>query len=285
MANFTTRTLDTIFTNLLTYKDTIPELTGLNTTIANVQDLLDKLQSDSSVSIWVMELYIVAYSQWVLENIIQTQVNEIETIKNAALVGTFNWYSLQATKFQYPDNITVDSSTDFVPKYSLIDAAKQIVAQASALEVSGKLILKIRGRDNDVLTTPELNAFITYINKIKFVGTKIAIQNIESDKLKLIATIKYNGESNINDLKNNVTTAIDNYLLNLPFNSALLRNKLIDEVQNIDGVIDIEIDTLQARPNSISSFVNIQHRYNSLAGYIRIDDNFELDTFLTYEIE
>ena len=283
--SFTARTVDEIFQQLITYKNTIPELTGLTSSVSDEQSLLDELQSDSNTARWILELYVHAYNTWVLENLMEKQVTELEDIRDASFSGTKAWYESIAQKFQYGDTVTVDESTGYVPEYTLEDENKQIIAQVSSDEISGKLFLKIRGKDTDLLTTDQLNAFNTYIDSIKFVGTQIGIINLSADKLKVYGTVRYDGQVDLTVLQANVQEVIDNYILNISFNSYFIRSELIDVVKAIDGVTDFEINTLQARKDTVSTFTDIVHRYQALAGYLRIDDNHSLSNTLNYTIE
>lgn len=285
MAIFQKRTVEEIFNSLLEYKDTIPELTGLNSNVSDFQTLLDDLQSDSVVSRWILYLYIHAYNTWILENLMEQQVDELQNIKDTNITGTAQWYSFMAKKFQYGDTLVVDESTNFVPSYDVVNESNYIIGSAATEEVSGKLYIKIRGLVNDLLTEDELNAFTAYMNKIKFAGTKIAIQNLASDKLKIVANIVYDGQVLLEDLKDEVENAIIDYIGNIAFDSTFYRNRLIDSIQAINGVIDVEINTLQSRVDSISRFTDIVHNYKSLSGYMTIDSAYPLSSFLTYTIK
>ena len=58
-------------------------------------------------------------------------------------------------------------------------------------------------------------------------------------------------------------------------------NALIDAVQATEGVRDIDINTLEGKPNA-GVYVPIDREYDTSAGYIKIDPAFDLATNLTY---
>jgi len=285
MATFKTRSVSEIYEQLITYKNSIPELSGLYSNVDSEQTLLDTLQSTSKVAKWSLYLYIVAWAIWVLENIMLLQVKEVEEIRDSAFTGSAVWYSNEAKKFQYGDVVGVSEETNYKPSYKEIDTAKQIIGNVAVEDISGKVVLKIRGKNSDILTEDELNSFIGYINNIKFIGTKIAIQNDEADKLKLIGSIIYKSGKVVSEIRTNVENSISDFIKNIPFNSYLVVNDLIKTVRAIDGVVNFEINTIQAKASNTLVFSNVTHKYRAFAGYLSIDTNYPLSTFLTYNIE
>lgn len=281
---YTARSLDEIFQNLLTYKDSIPELSGLTTDISDEQTLLAKLQSDSVVSKWVLELYIVAYSNWILENQLEQQITEAEEVRDTSFIGNLAWYAFMALQYQEGDVVVVDESTNFVPQYLVTDETKKIVGYCTVEESGTGVLFKLRGRDSDLLTTPQLEGFQSYISKIKAPGVTVLISNTLGDDLKLYANVVYDGQKDASEIKTNVEAAINNYIANIEFNSYFITNKLIDAVQAVDGVIDIEINTLEAKIDGEVNYDTIVHKYKANAGYLKIAADHTLNTTITYQI-
>jgi len=280
----TARTVDQIFQSLITYKESIPELTGLQSLVSDEQKLLDELQSSSSTARYILYLYIVAYSNWVLEKLMEEQIKEAEEIRDSSFAGTPGWYSFKALEFQYGDNVVVDETTSYVPKYNALDESKRIVGNCAVEELAGKLLLKIKGKNTDILTNDELNSFISYVNEIKFAGTSIAVQNDAADTMKIIANVRYNGQLDKASIQNAVEVAINGYITALPFNSYFVTNDLINKVQEVKGVIDFEINSIMAKATNESVYANVVHRYRAFAGHMKIDVSFPLSTYITYEI-
>jgi len=83
-------------------------------------------------------------------------------------------------------------------------------------------------------------------------------------------------------LKVKVEAAIKGYLKNLPFDGQVKTSALIDAIQKVEGVSDVVVSTIQAKTNT-GSYANVVRVYNTVAGYIQIDEaNFPLATNLTY---
>lgn len=283
MADFTPRSINEIFIEILNEKANYSVLDTLQSgSISDEQTFLDTLSSDSNVSIWINWAYLMARTQWATDQIMLTQVNELETIRDNSFIGNLDWYGYIALQWQYGDILIIDPDT-FTISYSVNDDSKKLVGSVATDEVGGKVLLKIRGKNSDLLTTDELTSFSAYMNKVKFAGTKIIIKNSEPDKLKILADVIYNGEAVLNETKVNVETAINNYIQNLPFNSEFNKNELIDEIQAIDGIVDFRINTLEGRLYN-GNFSSIVHTYKADAGYMSIDTDFPLTATLTYKI-
>jgi len=265
----TVRTTDEIFSSLLAQKDIIPELTGLTTSISNEQQLLSQLQTDSNVSVWVLMLYIFAENLQKVEELYKQQIDEVEAIKNQGFIGNKDWYVSKALEFQYGDSVSI--SGDFEVFYPVVDTTKRIIKSASSEQNGSNYILKVRGRDTDVLTTEQLEAFNAYINKIKFAGTKILIYNRDADILRVQGVVSYNPELPKSSIQPLVESAINTYISNIGFNSQFLTNKLIDSVQGINGVYDFTISSISASSDNGISFTPITNRYKALAGYMKVD--------------
>jgi len=263
---FVPRTTEEILDSLIITKNSITELNGLT--------------NDASTSIWGLLLYITANAIQVQEQLFKQHIDEIESIKSSGIIGNKDWYVAKALEFQYGDNLII--TEDFQIQYEIIDTNKKIIQSASSEVLGEKYILKIRRKGSDILTNDELLAFNTYINKIKFAGSKIIIYNKLPDDLKLIGNVIYNPEISLTDIITNTQNAINEYIANVGFNSTLYKNKLIDAVQKVNGVIDFEISSLEAKENGTINYTNIVNNYKSVAGYLKIADEYPLTNFLSY---
>lgn len=280
----TARTIDEIFSDILTTKESLPDLLNLVTNVSDEQTLLTELTTDSLVARWVLYAYVIATCIYAFELILQDEVTEVEAIRDSAFAGNPTWYVYQAKKFQYGDEIVCDESTDFIPKYSVIDESKQIIKNCGISDTGGKVIFKIQGKESNILTEDQISSFSTYIDRIKFAGTKKIIQNVEADKIKIVANIIYSGVYKLDDIKSNVEAAILDYISNIEFDSVFVTNYLIDKVQSVPGVKDMEINTIESKAYNEPGFTPIVHRKNSQAGYFEVDVDYPLSTYITYQI-
>jgi len=252
----------------------------------NATASLQGLNSDSATAIWKLWTYIIASSIWLLEKMWDAYRVEVDQIKSQAIVGTPGWYVAKAKEFQYGDAVTVDPVT-WQPKYAAIDAEKQIIKRVAITSAAGVSVLKVakegEGNIPQPLSTDELNAFTSYIRDyIQFAGAQISITNNMADRLYMKAEVFYDPVVAEPEVRTKVIEAIENYIVNLPFDGRLTRNGIIDAVRAIVYKNDIFIEDLKAKSEEATTYTEIKHTYQSVSGYLRIDPDIDLnlDDFL-----
>jgi len=281
--SFIPKTVNQIFSELITYKESIPELTGLQSTISDEQQLLDNLQNTVPTAQYILEYYIKAYYSALSEQNYVRLYNELSAIRDSTPTRSAGRWAYDAVQFQYGDSIINTAETGWVPGYAIIDVTKQVISHATVSSFDGNILIKIRGRDTDVLTEEVLTAYKVYLEKIKDMDVSIAVQNDPADKLKIIANVVYDGQLDKNSVQTKVEAAINDYIKNIPFDSTFNVNKLIDKVQEVSGVKDFEINTLMAKATNKSVYEDIIHKYLTFAGYLAVDEAYPLNTYITYE--
>jgi hypothetical protein len=233
---------------------------------------LDGLTSSSSTAIWRLILYIVAVAHYTLEGIQDAFRTEIEDILTTHRVGGLEWYREQALAFQYGDNLVWQNNRW---EYAVIDATKQIITRAAAVEAGGTIFLKV-AKDNGPLSAPELAAFKNYVKKFKFAGCKVNVISYAADKLSLKLQIWYNAQLIDSDgvlisdgATKPVEAAIIAYNNNLQFNGIVNLTALVDALQAATGVDDAIITEAKAGVAvPLSSISN--NNYQTEAGYIEL---------------
>jgi hypothetical protein len=264
------RTLQQIEAQILAEKDLKPSLSALNNT--------------SPTSIWRLFVYIVAYAIWIHEQFFGKHVIEVEGIAARAIPGTARWYQYLA--LQYQDGYLLEwDANAFQYKYSSIDTLAQIVKLASVKEnPTGGITVKaakLSGTTPEPLTAPELSAFVSYINDIKFAGTFVTVISENADDIKIYADIYYNGTQLLSNVKLLVEAAINNYLLNLPFDGLFQLSKLQDAIQAVPGIEDVSLTSVEAR-FGVSAYQNVSLDYYPYSGYLKIPNIAPLSTTLQY---
>lgn len=265
--------------NQLTLKTKLLNEDGTST-LSTEQDLLTSLTTTSKVAIWKLWAYTTAVVMWTQEKLWDLFKSEVELIKSNAFVGSLSWWEAKAIEFQYGDILIIDP-TVYTIGYSTIDVVKQIVEHSACIEFGGKVYLKIRRKDTDILSIPELAAFTSYVKQIKFAGTQVVIYNLNADDLKLYYEVFYNPIIDEAVVKANVETTINEYLLNIPFNGELDINALNVSIKAISGVKAVRLISASAK-NGASPYVTFDNYYTSVAGYANIDAGYPLSTTVIY---
>mgnify|MGYP001235222826 CR=1 FL=1 len=277
---FTGRTIGEIYNVMINEKLTKSYLSTLQPSIDNHQTFLNDLASSSKVAIWRCFIWLVAFQTYIFEQIMVNYRNEIDELIDNSYVGSIKWYIAKAKEFQYGDSLVIGDNYNI--GYTTIDTDKQICEFAAGEEISGTFYLKVRRKDTDIFSIPEMEAFTEYINQIKFAGTRIEIRNLEPNLAKIYIEIIYNPEYILDDIKTNVYNAINNYIENIEFNSTFYVNKLIDSLQSIEGVIDPQFNWTNSKIYGDSGYQSFTYSYKPTSGYMRIDTDFPLTTTITF---
>lgn len=246
--------------------------------------LLNELNSTSSTALFNLWIDIWAFISWLLVTNWVRYENILNEAARASIPHNVLWYSNRSKEFQLGD--VLDASTGAVI-YPVIDESKQIIAAASVTETAdGRVIIKVAKLSGELvaLDASELLAFQGYISQIKDAGVITQIISQNSDLLNMLSDVFYDPIVPISTLQANVETAINEFLLQIPFDGILRTNDLISAIRAVEGVIDVDIIDLQASINYVTTpiFVPIDVFYETVAGYIKIDPNFPLSSQITY---
>ena len=252
-----------------------------NEIIAKVESTaeLSELTSSSRRSIWRLFAWVIAYIQSLFEQKTDLFKSEIETIVDYSVPNTASWLQQKAFKFQY-DAVTpqVITLVDLVPTYPIVNEDLQIVSRCSVkADLSNNVKIKVAKSEPPVaLTSGERSALQDYINVIGCAGINYLVSSGTSDKLYIQADIYYQGQYSA-IISDNVISAIENYLSQLPFDGQLLVSDLERTIRQTTGVKDVVLKNVRARANGtalssasylVQSNAVISRNWNTVAGYI-----------------
>lgn len=189
---------------------------------------------------------IIAFSIYTLETLFDTHKAELEDKLTNQKSGRPSWYRYMALQFQYgfslvPDKDYFDNGT---ATQEQIEASK-IVKYAAVTQPPGKLIIKIAGEVNNVLSPiPGLAqvSFIDYVEEFKWGGVDIDVINFLPDRLYVVIQIERDAlvldENGMSILNGNfpVNDAVQEYMKELPFDGQLVLAHLTDKLQKVPGV-------------------------------------------------
>lgn len=196
-----------------------------------------------------------------------TEINNTQSNINNILYnqrfGKGGFYITSAKAFQYGDTLTADPITGY-PMYAVIDATKQIIAQASyensVIDGYQKLVLKVAKLNSNTkalepLTPSEYSAFASYMNNFVIDGIYIDFVSLPPNIFGFNAEVNYYTAYDLTTLKNNVSSALQNFKTNFQFNSKLFVNDLpaylVANVQGLRNVFLSETTITDAFGNTI----------------------------------
>lgn len=284
------RTLNEIQTSILDKKETTASLGALEVLTEDEQQTLSNLNSNSKVAIWRLWVFIQAFAIWLHEGIFETHKTEIEELIALNKIHTARWYRGKALLFQF--GFDLFGETDYYNNEGIDEALvidSKIVKQASVEEIAGKLRIKVAKEDNSENLAPlnetEVFAFRQYMELVKDAGTRLQIISRDPDDLKLELDIYFDpllldGNGARLDGTNNtpIIQAIEEFLYNLEFNGELIITKLVDYLQQVEGV---EMPVVQEAFTKFGAFgySPMEETYIADAGYMILD---EVETTINY---
>ncbi|MFS2189807.1 hypothetical protein ACCC92_24235 [Mucilaginibacter sp. Mucisp84] len=260
------RTIDYWYQQIITQKNNTPELSGLTST-----------SKTANFSLWA---FIVAVAIAALDNLFDLHKSNVDDELATLKPHGLKWYRDLALRFQYGQELIADS--DQYANTGLTTeqiAAQKIITQAAVTEIDGKLRLKVVKLVNDdyaQLSTDEMTALLAYVASTKDAGVKVTTDSLPPDSLKLSIDVFYNplvlkgdGSRIDGEVQTPVPDAIATYLKNLLFNGEYSNMRLVDQLQQVDGVALATIKLSQAK-YGLFPFSNIDEVYIPDAGYLRI---------------
>lgn len=244
----------------------------------NNQSELSSLNSTSVTAIYNLWAYVIAVIINLLEQTWDLFRAEIDLYIANNIPGTVPWYHEQALAFQYGDQLLYINRKF---QYAAIDQDKKIVKRVAVKEIYGQVRIKVSTISGGVpcaLTAAQEAAFTTYMNRIKFAGTNIAIINYDADLLQIELTVKYDplvldssGTLISDGSTKPVEDAVNEYLEAIVYGGVFNKTHLIDAVQIALGVVDPICDSALGKANGAGSYSAITHEYEAVAGYMVID--------------
>jgi hypothetical protein len=248
--------------------------------IQSIEDINSELQAQAEASIdglstspvaeWKLWTYVMALAVRIMQVIQSKFVEEVENKLTFQRQGSRGWYAEMAKKFQYGYNLILKS--DNTVGYEIDDPASRIVAVAAVIEetASGTVKMKVARFINGLLsefTTEQRLAFSNYIESIKFAGTKIDITSTSADLIKYQITIYYDPAYNADLIKANVLQALNSYRESIGFDGYIYKQRLIDAIMGVSGVVTLDLVSLQSQKAGEPVFTDIGVKYELGAGY------------------
>lgn len=240
----------------------------------------------SEAGILTQIIWIIAAAIATLENMFDRFKAEVIHIVERERYGSLGWYKKVAKQFQFGANV-IDTYSENPPDdwaemthYAIIDKSAQIVKYAEAEDEISGVLLKVATEDKSsikALSTKEKTAFVAYIKRIKPAGVNVVVRSEASDQLKLIIDIFYDpvimdsSGKLLNDGSEPIKTAIVNYLKSIDFNGEFIRMKLVDYIQQVEGVEICEITGATAFFGTNQNAQTITTKYRPYSGYIDVD--------------
>lgn len=215
---------------------------------------LSGLTSTSQTSIWRLWIFIVAACINVFEQLIDKFKVEIETTVENNYVGTAKWIRQKCLEFQYsavnPQVLEITDNTKIA--FPVIDPSLRIVTRASvSTDLNKRVTIKVaKGEPPTQLVGAEPVALQAYFSELVPAGVYWQIVNAVSDKLYIEGEVFYDGMYSAT-IETIVPDAINAYLSSIDFDGLIKISDLENAIRSATGVIDIKLENVWLRANSI----------------------------------
>lgn len=282
------RTTQQIYDSLIQQKNSMTELNGLQPNIDDAQTLLSDVSTNSKVADWRLWVWLVAWSQSVLEGLWDKFKTEVEELASQANYGSLPWYPYIAKQYQHGDTIQfIDNQW----QYATVDLAAQIIKKAAAVEntTNQEVVVKVAKSGGTPLTTAEKTAFEAYLSDISPAGINTTVISQDPDDLKLELEIFYDplvlasdgsllSTPSVFPVEDAITSFVDT---GIEFNGAFLKTLLQDALQSVEGVTDPRVRYVWSRVG-VAPYVEIGDQKVAESGHFRIDPLLTFASQITY---
>lgn len=205
--------------------------------------------SFSVVSIENILFYIVAACSHVLEVLFDQFKADVDDKISRAVVASVPWYYKIAKEFQYGDALVFNEATQQY-SYPKEDEKKRLVKYVAVRDRGSSVEILASGETGGqptVLSDDVLTAFKQYLNRVKIAGVILSVRSLPADSISITATIRIDPlvidrtGTRIEDGSFVVENAVNAYLRNIIYGGTFNKTKLVDAIQNVEGVLDVEL--------------------------------------------
>lgn len=212
---------------------------------------LKEFSSDSKLSILNGITWVVAAMIYSFETLLDVLAVDISNVINNRINGTPTYYANALLQYQQGDELIVRED-GLAFGYATVDETKRIITQVSYSESSddtnldSKLILKVAmGTKGDLSAIPqeELVPIYSYINKIKFAGTRVEVISSKGDILIPKVTVFYDGAVLEAEMYDAIEAELKEYVMNIDFDAAIYVSKIVAAIRRAEHVTDVYINT------------------------------------------
>lgn len=231
--------------------------------------------STSNVAEWRLWVWVVATAIHLFEVILDQFRTEIDAAADKITPGTVRWYIDQCRRFQNGHKLLFNNTTAQM-YYETDDAAARIVSVVSVREDAKKLTIKA-AKTSDAgkitpLTADELHNFTGYVESIKFAGMETVVISRTADQIRYTLTVYYDPVVPATTVRDTVQAQIDAFRTSLDFNSMFYRQRLVDTIMSVDGVVTVDLQSIERKGTSMADFAPVAVAEELEAGYFDYAD-------------
>lgn len=239
---------------------------------SNSPEIISNLNTERTTSVLGAIFYAVAFAIYIVETIFDQHKVEIDNIIKQRQPGTREWYAAKSLEYKggVPYSV-VDNQIVFEDEVADFTIARVSVREVADSDNLGFIRLKVAKEVDSVLeplTGTEKALFTSYIEDVKFVGTPIEIVSVPPNKLRVDASVFYDPAYSVDEIRQNINDALNNYMATLRFDAMVYNSEIFDTLYHTEGVRDVELSGV------FLDGVEVVRVAESPAGYLVEDDGF-----------
>lgn len=220
--------------------------------------------------------FIVATAIYLFEIILDLFRKEVDALADKITPGTVRWYVEQCKRWQNGHELLYNPQTTEL-YYKDDDPESRLIDVVAITEGAKMLSIKVAktNKENKIepLTDDERYNFMGYMESIKFAGTQTECISTTADQIKYIATVYHTPTIPQTIINANVAQAIDGFRQSLDFNSMFYRQRFIDVIMRVEGIVTVDLTVLNHRGASQNEFIAIGVMSELDAGYFDFTDD------------
>lgn len=235
--------------------------------------------SPSATAEWRLWTWVVATAIHLFEVILDRFRTEMDEVADKITPGTVRWYVEQCYRFQNGHELLFDDRTAQL-YYAVDDPAARIIDVVAVTETKEKLSIKVAKRDaqNRIvpLSSDELHNFTGYIDAIKFAGIETTTVSTNADQVRYELEVFYDPDVPVTTVRDRVLAALDAFRSDRDFNSTLYRQKFIAAAMTPDGVVTVDLKSMERKSAGMEEFAPVGVADELDAGYFDYTDDCSL---------
>ncbi len=248
-------------------------------------------ETASKTSEWKLWAHIVATAIHAFEYILDLFRKEMDALTEKITPGTVRWYAEMSKRFQNGDTLDFDEKTAML-YYPEDNAEKRIIAAVAVMdgkddEGKGCLYLKVAKKEKESqkmlpLSETERENFAKYMEAVKFAGVQLKVSSTNADQIRYTLSVYHDPAIAKESIETAIREALDTFKTEIDFNGILYRQKFIDAVMGVNGVVTCTLDRFEQHGaadgegvwNEIDTHTELQ------AGYFDYAEETEKDPFI-----
>ena len=236
--------------------------------------------SESATAEWRLLTWVVATAIYTFEIILDMLRTEIDAEADKITPGTARWYVSQCKRWQNGHEVKFNDKTAEL-YYEQDDPKARLIAVVAVSELPKTLSIKVAKLNAEMAIVPlsedELYNFTDYIDSIKFAGIETNTVSTIADLIKYDVSVFYEPSIPVTTVRTAVENALSEFRGSLDFNSMFYKQRLVDAIMAVRGVVTVELESISRKATNMPDFVACEVAEELASGYFDYDKDCTLN--------